>query len=194
MGSREIELETALEKTVLEIIHNRHYGRADDPNGDAQAEYLNDQMRDLARQLYPATEPIEHTLQETWVAFVRQFFTTYGHEIRPAPPVTMHELDVDTVKLRQELIVEEVKEMFDATAANDPVAVFDALLDLVYVTIGAMLAYGFPAEAGMAEVQRSNMTKLGADGKPIYGENGKVVKGPNFEEPQLGPLLEEARR
>lgn len=198
MGSRQIELEMALEKTVLEIIHNRHYGNPGDPNGDAQAEYLSDSLGDICRALYGVQEPAQAATVEVpkdlWVEGVRQFMLTYGHEIRPAPVTSMAELPIETIRLRNKLIIDEVKEMFDAIADDNVVEVFDALLDLTYVTIGAMMAYGFPAEKGFAEVQRSNMTKLGEDGQPIYDEDGKVVKGPNFEPPQLAPIMEEARR
>lgn len=196
MGTQEIALTEALESTVLEIIHNRHYGRADDPNGDAQQEYLEDKLKALCVQIADISRPPVAGFaypQETWVIFVREFMLTYGHEMRDKAISSLTEVPLETIELRNKLIHSEVKELFDAVTANDVVEVFDALLDLVYVAIGAMLAYGFPAEAGMKEVQRSNMTKLGEDGQPIYDADGKVVKGPNYEPPVLGPLLEATR-
>lgn len=121
---------------------------------------------------------------------VSKFMTTFGHEIPEHPRM----LDHTTQALRFHLINEELQEYRDAVATGDMVEAFDALLDLIYVVQGAGLAHGFPMDLGMAEVQRSNMSKLGEDGKPLYGEYGRVEKGPTYSPPDLQPILEEAAR
>ena len=92
-------------------------------------------------------------------------------------------------KLRVELIREEFEEYTDAVATGDLVGAADALVDLLYVTYGAMVEHGFPADTLFAEVQRSNMSKLGADGLPILRDDGKILKGPGFELPNLAAIL-----
>ncbi len=93
--------------------------------------------------------------------------------------------------LRMQLIEEEYLELVHAVLAvnPDPLEVADALGDLTYVVYGAALAWGINLEDVVGEIHRSNMTKLGEDGKPVYREDGKVLKGPNFEEPNLAPIL-----
>jgi predicted HAD superfamily Cof-like phosphohydrolase len=100
-------------------------------------------------------------------------------------------LDVpDVVKgLRCALIEEEAAEFRQAVEENDIVGVADAIADLLYVTYGAALTFGIPVREVFAEVHRSNMTKLDDEGKPLYREDGKVMKGPNFSPPRLMPLL-----
>ncbi len=87
------------------------------------------------------------------------------------------------------MIDEEAAEFRDALAAGDIVGVADAIADLLYVVYGAALTFGIPVRAVFAEVHRSNMTKLGDDGIPLYREDGKVLKGPNFSPPNLLPIL-----
>lgn len=100
-------------------------------------------------------------------------------------------LDVpDTVKgLRCALIEEEAAEFRAAVEDGDIVGVADAIADLLYVVYGAALTFGIPVREVFTEVHRSNMTKLGDDGVPVYREDGKVLKGPNFSPPQLLPIL-----
>jgi len=92
---------------------------------------------------------------------------------------------------RLQLIVEEAGELAEALAERDLVETFDALVDLSYVVDGAYLSFGMGGvkAAGVAEVHRSNMTKLGDDGKPIKGPSGRVEKGPRFERPDLAEVL-----
>jgi predicted HAD superfamily Cof-like phosphohydrolase len=92
-------------------------------------------------------------------------------------------------KLRLDLIDEERDELKEAMAEGDVVGTADALADLLYVTYGAALAFGMDADALFAEVHRSNMTKLDEDGKPVRRADGKILKGPNFEEPDLRKIL-----
>jgi predicted HAD superfamily Cof-like phosphohydrolase len=87
------------------------------------------------------------------------------------------------------LILEELMELNDAIDAGDIVEVADALADILYVTAQQAVTLGFPVDALLREVQRSNMSKLGADGKPIYREDGKVLKGPNFSQPDIAKVL-----
>ena len=98
--------------------------------------------------------------------------------------------DEETRKLRLELIAEELEELWDAIEDKDLVAIADALTDILYVTYGAGHAFGIDLDECSGEVQRSNMSKLGEDGKPIYREDGKVWKGPNYSEPDLKSLIE----
>ena len=96
----------------------------------------------------------------------------------------------DAVKqIRCALIEEEAAEFRAAVEAGDLVEVADAIADLLYVVYGAALTFGIPADEVFAEVHRSNMTKLGTDGLPIYRDDGKVLKGPHYSPPQLLPIL-----
>ena len=94
--------------------------------------------------------------------------------------------------LRKRLISEEYEEFHDAWVESDLAEIADALADLVYVCVGCAIEYGIPFDEVFAEVHRSNMTKLGADGKPVRREDGKIIKGPNFEPPRIREIL--ARR
>jgi predicted HAD superfamily Cof-like phosphohydrolase len=116
---------------------------------------------------------------------VAEFMTTYGQTIRTNPV-----LDVPERQLRFDLIKEEFEELEKAQSEDDFIEVVDAWADLVYVIYGAALAHGVDLDAVLAEVQRSNMSKLGEDGKPIYRESdGKVLKGPNFFTPDVSKVL-----
>lgn len=112
---------------------------------------------------------------------VKVFMETFGQEVKTKPEFP----DLDTVALRYDLIKEELEELFEAMGEKDIVGVADALTDILYVTYGAGHAFGIDLDACFDEVQRSNMSKLGADGKPIYREDGKVLKGPNYFAPDL---------
>ena len=92
-------------------------------------------------------------------------------------------------KLRYELIEEELQELKEAIDKKDIKEVADALTDILYVTYGAGHAFGIDLDKCFEEVQNSNMSKLGEDGKPIYNESGKVMKGPNYFKPNLNQFL-----
>jgi len=94
-----------------------------------------------------------------------------------------------TIKLRYELIKEELEELDQAIKKKDIKEVADALTDILYVTYGAGHAFGIDLDKCFNEVQQSNMSKLGSDSKPIYNENGKVMKGPNYFKPDLNKFL-----
>jgi len=96
----------------------------------------------------------------------------------------------DLAQLRLDLIQEEVDELQEALDAKDIVEIADALTDILYVTYGAGHAFGIDLDTCFNEVQRSNMSKLGIDGKPIYREDGKVLKGRNYSPPQLAKIIQ----
>lgn len=116
---------------------------------------------------------------------VREFTTAFKQELRNSPGFPSDEVRA----LRVNLIAEELGELVDAIDAEDIVEVADALTDILYVTYGAGLAFGIDLDKCFAEVQRSNMTKLDIDGQPIYREDGKVIKGPNYDPPNIKKVL-----
>ena len=116
---------------------------------------------------------------------LREFAETYGQKINETPTTP----DQATVDLRLDLISEEMQELTDAVAAKDFVEVADALADIVYIAFGTALAYGFSLDAVLAEVHRSNMSKLDANGKPIYRADGKVLKGAGYFPPNIPKVL-----
>lgn len=119
---------------------------------------------------------------------VKEFHLKFGHPVNSSPKLANDNTD----RLRLELIYEEVQELADALAAGDKTEIADALGDILYVTFGAAHVYGIPINAVFAEIQRSNMSKLGEDGKPVYREDGKVLKGPNYSPPNIAEVLEKA--
>lgn len=117
---------------------------------------------------------------------VKTFMKTFGQIVRTKPQFP----DKDTMQLRYDLIKEELNELEQAMKAKDLKEVADALTDILYVTYGAGYAYGIDLDKCFKEVQRANMSKLGKDGKPIYNEKGKVMKGSNYIEPNLKQFIE----
>ena len=113
------------------------------------------------------------------------FMKTFGQEVKSKPGLS----NVKINKLRIDLIDEELKELKYAVQTNDLKEVADALTDILYVTYGAGHAFGINLDKCFDEVQRSNMSKLGEDGKPIYNENGKVMKGPKYFQPDLKKFI-----
>ena len=118
---------------------------------------------------------------------VKEFMESFGQEVKSKPEWP----DSETMELRIDLIEEELGEFKDAIINGDGtlVDVADALSDLLYVVYGAGHSFGIDLDDCFAEVHRSNMSKLGEDGEPIYREDGKVLKGPNFSEPDLTSVL-----
>ena len=112
---------------------------------------------------------------------VKTFMETYGQEINTKPSFP----DEKIVQLRYNLIKEELDELSSAIKDKDIIEVADALTDLLYVVYGAGHSWGIDLDKCFAEVQRSNMSKLGKDGKAIYNEHGKVMKGLNYSKPNL---------
>ncbi len=116
---------------------------------------------------------------------VRKFMEIFGQEIKKNPSFP----DEKITTLRYDLIKEELEELKEAVANRDIKEVADALTDILYVTYGAGHAFGINLDKCFTEVQNSNMSKLGLDGKPIYNDKGKVMKGPNYFKPNLSKFL-----
>jgi len=118
---------------------------------------------------------------------VKTFMEKFGQVVRTKPQFP----DNQTMQLRFDLIQEELDELKEAMETKNLKEIADALTDILYVTYGAGYAYGIDLDKCFKEVQRANMSKLGSDGNPIYHENGKVKKGPNYKEPNLKQFVEE---
>ena len=117
---------------------------------------------------------------------VKIFMKTFGQMVKTKPQFP----DKKTMQLRFDLIKEELNELEQAMKTKNLKEIADALTDILYVTYGAGYAYGIDLDKCFKEVQRANMSKLGVDGKPIYNEKGKVMKGPNYSEPNLKKFVE----
>ena len=116
---------------------------------------------------------------------VKKFMETFGQEVKSKAEFPSEKI----VKLRYDLIKEELDEFQQALKDKNLKEVADSLTDILYVTYGAGHAFGIDLDKCFDEVQRSNMSKLGKNGKPIYNENGKVMKGSNYFEPNLEKFL-----
>ena len=117
---------------------------------------------------------------------VKTFMQAFGQEIKIKAEFPKEKI----VKLRYDLIKEELEELQNAIKTKNLTEIADALTDILYVTYGAGHAYGIDLDKCFIEVQRSNMSKLGEDGKPIYNKKGKVMKGPKYFEPNLKQFIE----
>lgn len=119
---------------------------------------------------------------------VADFHTTYGLRFNSQP---IANIDEKISVLRYDLLNEENQEYLEAVQNNDIVEIADALGDMLYILYGTILAHGLQdkMEAVFEEIHRSNMSKLDANGKPIYREDGKVLKGPNYFRPNLQPIV-----
>ena len=113
------------------------------------------------------------------------FMKTFGQEVKDNPSFSSDKIN----KLRIDLIKEELNELTEAMNNRDLLEVADDLTDILYVTYGAGHAFGINLDKCFAEVQNSNMSKLGEDGKPIYNDAGKVMKGPNYFKPDLTKFI-----
>ena len=116
---------------------------------------------------------------------VKKFMETFGQEIKEKASFPNNKITT----LRYDLIREELKELKEAMDNRDIKEVADALTDILYVTYGAGHAFGINLDKCFEEVQNSNMSKLGTDGKAIYNDKGKVMKGPNYFKPNLGKFV-----
>ena len=116
---------------------------------------------------------------------VKKFMQTFGQEIKTKASFPNDKI----TKLRIDLIREELSELEEAIEKKDIKEVADALTDILYVTYGAGHAFGINLDKCFEEVQNSNMSKLGPDGKPIYNESGKVMKGPDYYKPNLNKFV-----
>ena len=116
---------------------------------------------------------------------VKKFMQTFGQEVRTNASFPNDKI----INLRIDLIREELSELKEAIEKKDIKEVADALTDILYVTYGAGHAFGINLDKCFEEVQNSNMSKLGEDGKPIFNDKGKVMKGPNYFKPDLSKFL-----
>ena len=116
---------------------------------------------------------------------VKKFMEIFGQEVKTKAEFPSEKI----IKLRYDLIKEELNEFEQALKDKDLKEAADALTDILYVTYGAGHAFGIDLDKCFDEVQRSNMSKLGEDGKPIYNEHGKVMKGPKYFQPDLGKFI-----
>jgi len=116
---------------------------------------------------------------------VGTFMKTFGQEVKTKPSFSTDKIN----KLRLDLIKEELTELTEAMNNKDLLEVADALTDILYVTYGAGHAFGINLDKCFQEVQNSNMSKLDENGKPIYNEQGKVMKGPNYFKPDLSKFI-----
>ena len=112
---------------------------------------------------------------------VKTFMEIFGQEVKTKPSFSTEKIN----SLRYDLIKEELEELEEAMENKDLLEVADALTDILYVTYGAGHAFGINLDQCFEEVQSSNMSKLSEDGKPIYNESGKVMKGPKYFKPDL---------
>ena len=113
------------------------------------------------------------------------FMKTFGQDVKSKPSFSTDKIN----KLRIDLIKEELDELKEAMDNNDLLEVADALTDILYVAYGAGHAFGIDLDKCFNEVQNSNMSKLDENGKPIYNESGKVMKGPNYFKPDLSKFV-----
>jgi predicted HAD superfamily Cof-like phosphohydrolase len=116
---------------------------------------------------------------------VKTFMQTFGQEVKLKPSFSTEKIN----DLRYSLIQEELDELKQAIENKDLLEVADALTDILYVTYGAGHAFGIDLDKCFEEVQNSNMSKLGSNGKPIYNDAGKVMKGPKFFKPDLSKFV-----
>ena len=116
---------------------------------------------------------------------VKIFMKTFGQDIKEKASFPNEKITT----LRYDLIKEELEELREAIDKKDIKEVADALTDILYVTYGAGHAFGINLDKCFEEVQNSNMSKLGSDGKPIYNDKGKVMKGPKYFKPNLGKFV-----
>jgi predicted HAD superfamily Cof-like phosphohydrolase len=117
---------------------------------------------------------------------VKLFMKTFSQEVKDSPALPSEKIQ----QLRLDLIAEEFSELKAAVSEGNLVEIADALTDILYVTYGAAHAFGIPIDECFEEVQRSNMSKLDIDGRPIFREDGKVIKGPNYSKPDLQMVLQ----
>lgn len=125
-------------------------------------------------------------LNDTDYDKTEDFNLTFGHKVRDTP-----QLEIPEQKLKTKILSEEFYELLEAEYRGDLVEIADALGDILVTTHGKAQAHGIKLHEIHHEIYRSNMTKLGEDGKPIFREDGKILKGPNYEEPQIHDILVE---
>lgn len=125
---------------------------------------------------------------KTLMEQVKQFHTVYKRPIGLFPALP----DKGERALRMRLLAEEFEEYMLGEETNDLVEIADALGDMAYIIAGTAIVYGIPLAQVMDEIQRANMSKLGADGQPLMREDGKILKGPNYTPPNIQAIIDEA--
>jgi predicted HAD superfamily Cof-like phosphohydrolase len=158
------------EKKIEEFI--LHW-RIDEMLPQEQVEIFKEELGVLLNELSPFQKVLDFT-------------TTYGQLVADKPSLPSATLR----KLRKNLIKEEYQEYIDGEKNNDLVAIADALADMIYIIVGTAITYGIPLYDVFNEVHDSNMSKLDDEGKPIYREDGKILKGPNYFPPRIKEILE----
>lgn len=124
-------------------------------------------------------------LNKTIREMLLEFHYVFGHPINHHPTL----VPIETARLRHNMLIEEVNEYLKACEEGNLEAIADAIGDIEYVLAGTAVAHGMKVYPLVKEIHESNMTKLGEDGKPIYREDGKVMKGPNYVPPDMGKAL-----
>lgn len=147
--------------------------------------YIEGMMDDSLTRLSSSVSNYNASRTSNPYAMVKKFHETYGQPVGDKPQF----LSEDRMKLRRKLIDEEYQEFLDAVEEGDLVNAFKELADLIYVVEGTAVEMGGDLAAVFREVHRSNMSKLDENGKPIYREDGKVLKGPNYFEPDVKTVL-----
>lgn len=147
---------------------------------------LRKQRDDLHRACNEEVERRRAAERSTASAMVREFSRVFGVPIADRPTLP----DFDLAKLRTDLLREEFEEYIEAEASDDLVGIADALADMLYIIHGTALCYGIPLDEVFAEVHRSNMAKLGPDGKPTMRADGKVMKPEGWTPPDIAGILE----
>jgi len=154
-----------------------------------------DEVLALRQQLETLQRQREHEYYEkspSYFQMVKRFHEVYGLDINDEPVDLEEAITGGLWTLRRVLHEEEYNELNDAMLNRDfrnLVPIADAICDLIYVLCGTAVSFGIPLDACFAEVQRSNMSKLGYDGKPIVRKDGKILKGPDFTPPDLAPII-----
>ena len=145
-------------------------------------------MFSIASNLLSLKHKIEQMKKQ--LNHVEKFHDTFGIPNEYAPKATISN---DLIDLRFKLMAEENEEYLEAAKSGDLVEVADALGDMMYILCGTILSHGMQhkIEEVFEEIQRSNMSKLGEDGKPVYREDGKVLKGPNYFRPNIAKIIED---
>lgn len=185
-----------LAHAACEILFLLEFSRTHPELDDRPSNFTFSELLAKARErdaVKPASAPSPDLEQKSWIDCVKEFNKAYNVPVFPCKSLEDYEFAVEE---QINLIAEEYNELFTAYVAwkkwptkENESEILDAICDSIYVLIGLALKMGFDLDGAFAEVHRSNMSKLGPDGKPIKREDGKILKGPNFEAPDLEPYI-----
>jgi len=183
-------LDDAIRQNAAQVDHlTAEMYKAQTSARDSQR-LLNEVNHQYVTEVSALRAKLEAAQGERASRMVREFHETYGVPILDRPAFPSH----DRCTLRENILEEEWIELCEAQSKRDIVEVADALADMLYIIHGTALEYGIPLDDVVAEVHRSNMSKLGTDGKPIIREDGKVLKGPNYFRPNISGVIDAAMR